>query len=241
VDAVLAAKVRPVSSRKDRHLPLLEPLTSLFPDGVLRKGSVVGVECGEASVAGAPVTGSCSPRPWVTGSRGATTLAFSLLAEVSAKGCWCAAVGSVDPGMLSLTELGIDLEHLVLVPFHRPAGTRRHAATAWPETTATLLEGMDVVLLRPPWPVRPQLARQLSARAREHETSLVVLAPQRWWPEGPDLRLEVTAAQWLGVGTGDGRLRGRLAEITVTGRRAAARVVRARLWLPAESGAIARA
>ncbi len=162
------------------------------------------------------------------GGGGDTLLAFALLAAASA-GSWCAAVGTADPGVVALAELGVDLDHLVLVPRPGPL---------WAQVAATLLDGMDAVLVRPPGPVRPAAARRLAARARERRAALVVLAGGRGWPEGADVRLSVLAGAWQGVGNGHGHLRGRQVEVLSTGRRAAARPVRARLWLPSPSGQV---
>jgi hypothetical protein len=165
---------------------------------------------------------------WTIPAGGATTLAFSLLAAATRGGSWCAAVGVADVGVVALAEMGVDLDHLALVP--RP-GAR------WGEAAALLLEGMDAVLVCPPGPVRPALARRLAARARERRVALVVLTRRGRWPEGAERRLTVEAARWDGAGRGDGHLRGRRAEIVVGGRRAASRPVRTELWLPAASGA----
>jgi hypothetical protein len=100
---------------------------------------------------------------------------------------------------------------------------------------ATLLDGMDIVLVRPPGHVRPSVARRLAARARERRGVLVVLGA-REWPEGADVQLTVEAGAWQGVGAGHGHLQGRHLEVLSSGRRAAARPVRVGLWLPALSG-----
>jgi hypothetical protein len=47
--------------------------------------------------------------------------------------------------------------------------------------------------------------------------------------------------EWEGVGRGHGYLRGRRAEVRVSGRRAAGRMTECSLWLPADSGAVASA
>jgi len=51
----------------------------------------------------------------------------------------------------------------------------------------------------------------------------------------------VGAVTWEGVGRGHGHLRGRRAEVRVSGRRAAGRVTECSLWLPADSGVVAAA
>lgn len=205
----LSARVRPTSQPRERLLPLLPALAALLPAGGLPRGAVVEVEdAGEGT--------------------GATTLAFSLLAAATAAGSWCAAVGVADAGIVALADMEVDLDHLALVP---------HPGGRWGEAAAVLLDGMDAVLVCPPSPVRPALARRLAARARERRAALVVLSRRGRWPDGAELRLRVEAARWLGPGRGDGHLRGRWAELVVEGRRAASRPARARLWLPSASGA----
>jgi hypothetical protein len=184
----------------------------LLPWGGLQRGAVIAVGTGDA-----------------TGG-GAGTLAFSLLAAASATGSWCAAVGTGDPGILAIAELGVDLDHLALVP--DPAG-------AWPEVTATLLDDMDIVLVCPPGRVRPGVARRLAARARQRRAVLVVQAGPEAWPEGPDVRLTVESGAWDGVDRGHGYLRGRHVEVVSSGRRSAVRGTRTGLWLPAASGSVA--
>jgi hypothetical protein len=78
------------------------------------------------------------------------------------------------------------------------------------------------------------------ARARERQSALVVLVEEASaWPEGGDLALSVGAVEWEGVGRGHGHLRGRRAEVQVSGRRAAGRDLVCSLWLPAGSGVVA--
>jgi hypothetical protein len=220
----LASLVRPTSSRKDRLLPVLGPLAGLLPDGGLQRGTVVGIDLGDG-----PGT-----RSEGLGAGGATTLGFALLAAATATGFWCAAVGTAHPGVLSIAEMGTDLEHLVLVQL-----SDSRSATALPEVAAVLLDGMDCVLLRTPWPLRAHLARRLAARARERQAVLVVLGPPAWWPEGPDVRLAVKRGEWEGLGSGHGHIGGRRVNVTASGRRGAARPVSAALWLPAASGQVA--
>jgi hypothetical protein len=176
---------------------------------------------------GIPGVGGGGAGPSVGVAGGGTTLGFALLAAASTAS-WCAAVGMADPGMVACAELGVDLGHLVLVP--RP-GPR------WAQAAATLFDGMDVVLVRPPGSVRRGVARRLAARARERRGVLVVLGA-RAWPEGADVQLTVEAGVWQGVEVGHGHLQGRHLEVLSFGRRAAARSVRVGLWLPAPSGQV---
>jgi len=212
IDAALAARARPVSSSSEQVLPVSAALLALFPQG-LRRGSVVVID----GVGATNKTG------------GATTLAVSLLAEASATGSLCAAVGLVDLGLVAVVELGVDPERLAFVP--RPGAM-------WPEVAALLLDGMDLVVVCPPGPPRAAAVRRLAARARERRAVLVVLARHGRWPEGPDIFLAMEGGTWQGVGSGHGHLRGRRVTVAVTRRRAAVRTVRVELWLPAASGAV---
>jgi hypothetical protein len=212
----MAARARPTSSSRDQLLAVIPALVPLFPRGGLQRGGVVTIGTGEGT-SGA-----------VGGGGGGTTLGFALLAAASTTS-WCAAVGTADPGIVALAELGVDLDRLVLVPRPGPL---------WAEVAATLFDGVDVVLLRPPGPVRSQAARRLAARARERRGVLVVLG-SRGWPEGADVSLTVGAGAWQGVEAGHGHLQGRHLEVLASGRRAAARPVRVGLWLPAPSGQVA--
>jgi hypothetical protein len=207
----LAERVRPATPVAGRLLPVPAPLIPLFPDGALRRGTTT-------TVAGLP-------------GHGATTLALALLASASRAGSWCAAVGLSDPGVVAAADLGIDLRRVVFVP---------HPGSGWAEAAGDLLPGVDVVLVRPPGRARQTAARHLSARARDRQTALVVLVDRvNDWPEGGDLALSVGAIEWEGVGRGHGHLQGRRAEVRVSGRRSAGRVIECSLWLPASSGVVA--
>src|SRR5262245_4757508 len=85
----VAARARPVALARDQTLPVLEPLQTLFPDG-LRRGSTVGIER-------------------------STSLALALAAGPSSEGSWLAVVGVSSLGLAAASELGVDLEHLVAV------------------------------------------------------------------------------------------------------------------------------
>ena len=151
-----------------------------------------------------------------------TSLALALLAAPSAEGSWSAIVGLPDVGMLAAAELGIDLARCALVPDPGPA---------WPTIVAALLDAIDVVVLRPPV-ARPRAsdARRLGARAKERGAVLVVIGQS--WPEGPDVRLQVTSSTWSGLGDGHGALATRRLDVTASGRGASARERRVSVPLP---------
>ena len=202
--AGLADRVRPATPVAGRTLPVPPPLAPLFPGGSLRRGTTT-------TVAGAP-------------GHGATTLALALLAAASEAGSWCAAVGLPDPGVVAAAGLGLDLRRVVFVP---------HPGNGWAEAAGDLLSGVDAVLVRPPGRARLTAARHLIARARDRQAALVVLLEGPGaWPEGGDLALSVGRSRWEGVGRGHGHLRGRRAEVRVSGRRPPAGSASARCGSP---------
>lgn len=163
----------------------------------------------------------------VGGCPGRTSLLLALLAGASAEGSWCALVGLPEVGPEAAAAMGIDLGRLALVP---DPGAR------WLTVVSALLDGIDLVAVRPAPGVRPRPvdARRLAARARYQSSVLLVTGPT--WPEGCDLSVEVVSADWKGPGSGYGSLQRRLVEVAVGGRRAASRRRRGALWLPGDSG-----
>lgn len=202
----LATAIRPTAPAATRLLPVADPLGALLPDGALRRGATV-------VVAGTP-------------GMGATSLGLVLLAATSTTGHWGAVVGLDDPGVVAMAELGVELSRVVFVP--RPRG-------AWAAVVAELLEGVDVVVVRPPARVAHTAARRLLARARDRAVVLVVLVEHRDdWPIPADVTLELTEAAWHATG----RLVERRVEVRATGRRVVGRPLRASLWLPDLRGAV---
>jgi hypothetical protein len=155
----------------------------------------------------------------VTAVTGSHALALALVAEASRTGSWVAVVEVEDLGIVAAHELGLALERLALVP----APGRR-----WADAIATMLDAVDVVMLRPPARTSPTVLRRLAARARERGAVLVPLSP---WPEA-DVRLELARSVWLGLERGHGRLQARQALVRASGRGAAGGGRRAWLWLP---------
>jgi len=161
---------------------------------------------------------------------GSVSVALALLAAASAAGSWCALVGLAGLGAVAAHEFGIDLARLAVIP--RPDA-------AWAEATALLIDGVDLVVLFPPFPPRHALARRLVARARERRSVLVVVPGRVGWPDPPDLRLSIGEARWEGAGTGEGYLARRWMTVTATGRRSAALPRHHQLWLPSAGGGMA--
>jgi hypothetical protein len=180
------------------RIPVLPAFADVLPERGLRPGSMVSV----------------------TGT-GATSLALGLVAEAS-KTSWTACVGMPELGLAAGEELGVDLDHLVVVPDPRDN---------WTDVLAALVDAFDIVLARPP---QARVARKLSGRVRERDAVLVAIGD---WPDS-DIRLQGTSSRWHGIGAGHGHLAARTLDIVVTGRRAAARPRHAALWLPDVTGEI---
>jgi len=210
--SALGERVRPVAASRTRLLPVLPPLAGLLPDGALRRGTTLTVG-----------------RP---GDNGALSIALALVAAASSSGSWCALVGHPGLGAVAAADLGVDLGRLAILP--RPG-------VLWAEATAAVIEGVDLVVLCPPFAPRASMARRLVARARERRAVLMVLPGRAGWPEPPDLALRVDDATWEGITAGGGHLRRRRMTVTVTGRRSATRPGRHHLWLPAPDGSVSGA
>jgi hypothetical protein len=160
-------------------------------------------------------------------------LCLALAAAASADGAWCGIAGLPEAGVLAATGLGLDAGRILLVPDPGPA---------WPQVAASLLDGCELVLLRPPGPagggpVPAQARRRLEATLRRGRGVLLVAGD---WP-GAQHRLRVVTQRWTGLGAGHGRLRACCAEVVADGRGEAAMTRTRWLWLPGEDGGVALA
>jgi hypothetical protein len=155
-------------------------------------------------------------------------LTLALAAGPVADGAWCAIVGVPAVGIRAAVEVGLDPDRVLLVAVPGPS---------WPQIVASLMDGFDIVLLRPPDQPSAQLRRKLEATARRHGSVLVVAGD---WP-GAQSRLVVTDTQWVGIGTGYGRLQARKAQVVASGRGAGERPRSAWLWLPGPDGTVTAA
>ena len=176
-------------------------------------------------------------------------LCLALAAAASADGAWCGIAGLPKAGVLAAAGFGLDAGRILLVPDPGPA---------WLEVTASLLDGCELVLLRPPGPaggtagggpaggtaggpaggpVPAQARRRLEATLRRGRGVLLVAGE---WP-GAQHRLRVVTQRWTGLGHGHGRLRACCAEVTADGRGDAAMARTRWLWLPGEDGGVALA
>jgi hypothetical protein len=153
-------------------------------------------------------------------------LCLALAAAASGEGAWCAIAGLPALGVAAAAGAGLDPDRLLLVPEPGPG---------WPQVVATLLDGCDLVLLRPPSRPSAALRRKLESVARRHGGVLVIAGD---W-DGAHRRLTVTSQEWAGIGSGHGRLRARRAQVMVDGRGAAGRPRAGWLWLPGPDGSVA--
>lgn len=153
-------------------------------------------------------------------------LSLALAAGTSAGGAWCAVAGIPEAGVLAGVGLGLDPERVLLVP---------ELGSAWPQVVASLLDGCELVLARPPSRASAQVRQRLEATLRRERGVLLVAGD---WP-GAQVRLRVAAQGWTGLGDGHGRLRACCAEVVADGRGEAARARTSWLWLPAEDGRVA--
>lgn len=175
------------------------PLAEILPDGGLPRGGVVSLG----------------------GGAGATSLLFSLLAAPA--NTWSALVGMPDLGLLAASELGVDLDRVVLIPDPGPDAL---------QVLSVLADGVDIIAAAPPrgsagWTVAPARLRVLTARLRQSGAVLLVAGA---WP-GADLVLDSRIERWTGLGRGHGRLKDRELIVEVGGRRAAGRRASAAMFL----------
>jgi hypothetical protein len=162
------------------------------------------------------------------GGGAARSLALALAAGPSAAGSWVGVVGLASLGLAAAAEVGVALERLLLVAAPPPA--------EWATVVATLVDGMDVVIVGLPRSVRAGDARRLQARVRQRGAVLVVLGSPG--PLEPELSVVAEVEGWVGLEAGAGHLQGRRVVAATTGRRAAARSRRLALWLPDSEGRV---
>jgi hypothetical protein len=195
----LAAAITTASHLAPPTLPVLDALAPLLPGGGLRPG-------------------------WTTqiGGMGATSLALAFAAKAS-ETSWTALVGLPHIGLRAASELGVDLEHLVVV----------HESTV--DVFAAVIDAFDVVVSCPP-PRRT--APRIAARVRERDAVLLTIGRHPYDRPDADLTIVGSAPRWYGIEGGHGHLAARTIDVSVSGRRAAGRPRHATLWLPDAEGEI---
>jgi len=191
-------------SARAQSLALLPAFAALFGSRGLRCGTTV-------LVGGAQ-------------GQGATSLALGLCAGPTRAKHWVGILNLSRASLLSASELGVALDHLVVIPhpIERVAGA-----------ASILMEACSLVLLGSDRPVSAHDARRLQRRAREYHCVLLVLVPpiparsssslkvagQRHWPEIPDTLIEVTKSSCVGIGHGEGHLSSRQIRVEIAYRR----------------------
>jgi len=204
---LVADKVAPLALARERTMPLLPALTSLFPEGGLRRGSIVA-----------------------TDGVGATSLALAVAAGPSAAGSWTAVVGDPGLGLAAAAESGLVLERMLVIDPNAGQGSDKGAAGV----VAALVGAIDVVLVGPGVRIRPADVRRLSARMRERGSVLIRVGAID--EPGVDIGLRIVESEWTGLGVGHGLLRARRVRIETQGRGSAARPRGAAFLLPGPHG-----
>lgn len=207
---------------RDRLLPVVEPLSSLLPDGGLVRGQAIA---------------SSGPA--------ALSLALAAVSGAVAAGSWLAVVDVPMLGLETAAEFGIPLERIVRVdPGHQQHqqgnsargrdGGRGHG-TAWAELMTATIDGFEVVITRVPAMLSRALATRVQARWKARGAVVVVVG--RTGPVSAAVELESGQARWEGIEPGAGHLRSRRVVVEASGRRTP-RPRRAELWLPGPDGVI---
>jgi hypothetical protein len=165
------------------------------------------------------------PRGTVAAAGRWSLLCLALAAGASAAGAWCAVTGIPQLGVTAAAGVGLDPGRMLLIP---------DPGAGWPQVVISLLDGCDLVLLRPPDRPTAGVRRKLEASLRRCGGVLVVAGD---W-EGAQARLFVARQEWAGIGTGHGRLRARRVQVVADGRGAAERSRTRWLWLPGPDGSV---
>jgi len=161
---------------------------------------------------------------------GATSFALALAGQAVRDGSFLAIVAPASFALASCLDFDIPLRRIV--QFVLPDD-----AANWAQATAAVIEGFDVVLLADRHQVRASQARQLTARNRERGSVLVRVGGPAW-PDAADLRFDVGAPAWSGLGKGHGHLDSREVTVQVAGRRYHGKKRSHQILLPASGGGI---
>jgi len=201
-----------LTSRAPQGLPVHPALTRLFPDGMLRRGSVLGI----------------------TGRRGSVALLLALISQPTTEGSWAAIVGIPALGIEAASALGVPLDHLVLVP--DPGGRWPEVVGVLLDAVDLVAIGLPSTCRA------ADARRLAARARERRSVLAVVTPPKLQtlrWPEPIDLQLQVTSAIWDGLAVGDGVLRRRQVVVQSSGRRSAGRERTVQLWLPTAEGHLA--
>ncbi|MEH0110166.1 hypothetical protein V6N00_10680 [Tersicoccus sp. MR15.9] len=186
ITASLRSRIRQLEAAHlaAQRFPVPEALTPLLPQGLVAGSSYAVL--------------------------GSTTLALSMIAQASADGAWCGALGMPDLGTEAAAGLGIDLQRLILVP---------SAGQQWAAVAAAMIDVLSVMVVVPPPSIAGGDVARLNARLRQRRATMITLGP---WPQ-TEATLRVTGSRWSGLGSGHGYLTGRNLLVEVLDRRAGGR------------------
>jgi len=230
-------EARPEADVRSARQANLAGLAGLVAEGTVRPGSDIGAGSGVLPDAGLlpvlPALRDLLPhgalqRGSVVSAGPWSLLYLALAAGPVASGAWCAVVGIPEFGVMAAADAGLDLARLLLAP---------DPGSGWPQVVASLLDGCELVVLRPPERPSAQVRRKLEAAVRR--CGAVLLVAGDW--EGAHVRLRIAAQEWTGIGAGHGRLRERLAQVVADGRGGWSRSQARWLWLPGPDGAVTAA
>ena len=201
---------------------------SVLPGGAVPRGDAV--QPGDAVLPVLPalrklLPAGGLPRGSVVATGSWSLLCLALVAGASAAGAWCAVAGLPYLGVAAAADAGLDPGRMLLIADPGPG---------WPQVVASLLDGCELMLLRPPDRPPATVRRRLEATVRRSGGVLVVAGD---W-DGAQVRLLVARQEWTGIGTGHGRLRARRVQVVADGRGAAARPRARWLWLPGPDGSV---
>src|SRR6266704_4597353 len=142
-------------------LPAGNPPAVALSAGVLQAGALqAGALPAGNPPAGAlpvlPALGELLPGGLARGSVVAagrwSLLCLALAAGASVAGAWCAVAGVPQLGVSAAADVGLDPGRMLLVA---------EPGSAWPQVVASLLDGCELVLLRPPGHAPAQVRRWL--------------------------------------------------------------------------------
>ncbi len=176
----------------ERTLPVAAGLRELVPRGALQRGTTIAAH-----------------------GVGATSLSLALVAEAVRQGSFLAVVAPRSFGLGACLDFEIPLRRVV--QFVLPEREQGQGA-GWAQLVAAVIEGFDAVIVADRRRITGSQARQLSARVRERGTVLV-RAGGPPWPDAADLRYDLAAPVWQGLGAGHGHLASRVLRVQVAGRR----------------------
>jgi len=229
--------LREAQPETDVRLARQANLAGLVAEGAVRPGTDIGAGSGVLPDAGLlpvlPALRDLLPngalqRGSVVSAGPWSLLCLALAAGPVASGAWCAVVGIPEFGIMAAADAGLDLARLLLAP---------DPGSGWTQVVASLLDGCELVLVRPPQRPSAQVRRKLEAAVRRYGAVLLVAGD---W-EGAQVRLRIADQEWVGIGAGHGRLRERRAQVVADGRGGWSRSQARWLWLPGPDGAVTAA